>query len=47
MQLDTATIVQDARTFNTKDADSGSHLVCLLDPAFDITRLPHGAVLKQ
>ncbi|HWR87222.1 MAG TPA: leucyl aminopeptidase family protein [Acidiferrobacterales bacterium] len=47
MQLDIAKITQDGRTLSTKDADSGSHLVCLLAAAFDIARLPHGSVLKQ
>ncbi len=47
MQLDTAKITQDVRTLGTKDADAGTHLVFLLDPAFDVARLPHGAVLKQ
>ncbi|MEK7191070.1 MAG: hypothetical protein AAB153_02120, partial [Pseudomonadota bacterium] len=47
MQLDTAKITQDARTLGAKDADSSTHLVCLLDRTFDIARLPHGAVLKQ
>jgi leucyl aminopeptidase len=47
MQLDTAKITQDARTLGTKDADSSTHLVCLLDRTFDIAHLPHGAVLKQ
>ncbi len=47
MQLDTAKITQDARTLGAKDADSSTHLVCLLDRAFDVARLPHGAVLKQ
>ena len=47
MQLDTAKITQDSRTLSTKDADSGSHLICLLSAAFDIARLPHGSVLKQ
>jgi leucyl aminopeptidase len=47
MQLDTAKITQDSRTLNTKGADSGSHLVYLLAAAFDLARLPHGAVLKQ
>jgi leucyl aminopeptidase len=47
MQLDTAKISQDSRTLNTKDADSGSHLICLLAASFDIARLPHGTALKQ
>ncbi len=47
MQLDTAKITQDARTLGAKDADSCTHLVCLLDRTFNIARLPHGAVLKQ
>lgn len=47
MQLDTAKITQDARILGAKEADASTHLVCLLDPAFDIARLPHGAVLKQ
>ena len=47
MQLDTAKITQDGRTLSTKEADSGSHLVCLLAAAFDLARLPHGSVLKQ
>jgi len=47
MQLDTAKIAQDSRTLNTKDADSGSHLICLLAGSFDSARLPHGAVLTQ
>ena len=47
MQLDTAKITQDARTLGAKDADSSTHLVCLLDRGFDIARLPYGAMLKQ
>ena len=47
MQLDTATIAQDSRTFNAKDADSSTHLICLLSAAFEIGRLPHGNVLEQ
>jgi hypothetical protein len=47
MQLDTAKITQDGRTLSTKDADSGSHLVCVLTASFDMARLPHGSVLKQ
>ena len=47
MQLDIARITQDGRTLGAKDADTGSHLVCLLAASFDIARLPHGAVLKR
>jgi len=47
MQLDTAKITQDVRTLRTKEADSGSHLVCLLAASFNIARLPHGNVLAQ
>ena len=47
MQLDTAKITQNARTLGAKDADSSTHLVCLLDRNFDIARLPYGAMLKQ
>ena len=47
MQLDTAKITQDARTLGAKDADSSTHLVCLLGRDFDIARLPYGAMLKQ
>jgi leucyl aminopeptidase len=47
MQLDTAKISQDSRTLTAKDAESGSHLICLLAGSFDIARLPHGAALKQ
>ncbi|MBS1246543.1 MAG: peptidase, partial [Proteobacteria bacterium] len=47
MQLDIAKITQNDRTLSTKDADSGSHLVCLLAASFDIARLPYGSVLKQ
>ena len=47
MQLNTAKITQDVRTLGTKDADAATHLVCLLDDSFDITRLPYGATLKQ
>jgi leucyl aminopeptidase len=47
MQLDIAKITQDGRNLSAKDADSATHLVCLLDQSFDILRLPHGAVLKQ
>jgi leucyl aminopeptidase len=47
MQLDTAKITQNTRILGTKDADAATHLVCVLDSAFDIARLPHGSVLKQ
>jgi len=47
MQLDIAKITQDDRTLSTKDADSGSHLICLLAASFDMARLPHGSMLKQ
>jgi len=47
MQLDIAKITQDGRTLSTKDADSGSHLVCLLAATFDMAHLPHGSVLVQ
>jgi len=47
MQLDTAKITQDGRTLRTKEADSGSHLVCLLAASFDLARLPHGNVLQR
>ena len=47
MQLDTATITQDSRTFNTKDTDSDAPIICVLAASFDIGRLPHGNVLKQ
>lgn len=47
MQLDTAKITQDARILGAKEADASTHLICLLDSAFDVARLPHGAVLKQ
>ena len=47
MQLNTAKITQDGRTLSTKEADSGSHLVCLLAASFDLARLPHGHVLQR
>ncbi|TAM44523.1 MAG: leucyl aminopeptidase family protein [Gammaproteobacteria bacterium] len=47
MQLNTAKITQDARILGTKEADASAHLICLLDPAFDVAGLPYGAVLKQ
>jgi leucyl aminopeptidase len=47
MQLDTAKIMQDGHTLSTKEADSSSHLVCLLATSFDVARLPHGNVMKQ
>jgi len=47
MQLDTAQIKQDRRTFGAKDADSATHTVFLLGSDFDVAGLPHGSVLKQ
>lgn len=47
MQLDTAKILQDGRTLSTKEANTDSHLVCLLAAPFDIAQLPHGNVIKQ
>ena len=47
MQLEIAKITQDRRTFGTKEADSATHVVFLLDPAFDPGKLPYGSVVKQ
>jgi leucyl aminopeptidase len=47
MQVNTAKIVQDKRTLSTKEADSATHVIFLLDPDFDTTRLPYGPVIKQ
>jgi len=47
MQLNTAKITQNARLLRTKDADAGTHVVMLLDPAFDPAHLPYGPVLRQ
>jgi predicted nuclease of predicted toxin-antitoxin system len=47
MQLDTAKILQDGRTLSTKEANTDSHLVCLLAAPFDIVQLPHGNVIKR
>jgi len=47
MQLDITKIAQDKRTLSAKDADSATHVTFLLDPTFDVTRLPYGSVIKQ
>ena len=47
MQLDTARIKQDRRTFGTIDADSATHVVFLLGSGFDAAGLPYGSALKK
>jgi leucyl aminopeptidase len=47
MQLNTAKITQNARLLGTKDVDANTHVVLVLGPAFDPTRLPYGSTLRQ
>ena len=47
MQLETAKIMQDRRTFGAKDADSATHVIFLLAPSFEIGKLAYGTALKQ
>jgi leucyl aminopeptidase len=47
MQLDSAKITQVRRMFGTKDADSSTHVIFLLDSAYDLSELPYGEVLKR
>jgi len=47
MNLDTAKIKQDRRTFEEKDADLGGNLIFLVGPHRDVAHLPHGDVIKE
>lgn len=47
MQLDTAKITQDSRTFDTKDVELWENLILLLDPHPDYAHLPYGTVIKE